>query len=142
MTAVKVILGVVLLALLATTSVTTAGPLPECDKKSVLKKLNEWYSLHLSMKKSSQSFSVDDPHEVATVPPPASVNQYTPTPDYYDRSRYCEATVVRADGEKDAAYYRLDGEKNPNAKGYNLEFCSMKSDVTKRGCVTARTANK
>ena len=141
MTTSKTLLAV-LLAVVALPSISTAGALPECDKKSVLNKLNEWYSLHLSMKKLSQAFSVDNPHEVATVPPPAQVNQYTPSPDHYDRSRYCEATIARADGEKNSAYYRIDGEKNPNSKGYNLEFCSIKSDITQRGCATTRMANK
>ncbi|BCA54544.1 hypothetical protein W02_16840 [Nitrospira sp. KM1] len=136
MMALRLIIGAILLTVAATPGISIAGPLPECDKKSVLNKLKEWYSLHLNMAKIPQAFSIENPHEVGTTVAPVRVNQYTPSPDYYDRSRYCEATIVLTDGKKGVAYYRLDGEKNLKAKGYNLELCSMNSDITKRGCVT------
>lgn len=67
-----------------------------------------------------------------------SLNQSAPSPDYFDRSRFCEARIVFDDGTSDTAYFRIDGRKDPDAADFNFDPCFLRYDVSKNGCADQR----
>ena len=127
--------------LLVAAAVHAADP-PSCTDKHVLHKIKESYQVSLMVRKSTETFTIENPHEIGSGFPPRGVNQYAPETDYYNKSRYCEAVVATNDGTKDVAYYRLDGRKDASAKDYNLWFCSKRFDSFEDGCEAARLNKK
>lgn len=61
-----------------------------------------------------------------------------PTPDYYDKSRFCETQVVLDNGETDTAYYRVDGQKDPSATDYNFDACFLRYKMARNECAALR----
>src|SRR5262245_58269792 len=90
----------VLVALLVYVSFASAAePLP-CTDKRVLHHLKQAYEVTRMSTKSDRQFqAAEDVHEIGYGSPPPSVNQYTPSKDYYNKSRYCEARIRLDNGE-------------------------------------------
>ena len=114
-----------------------AEPAP-CDKKELLWKVKSSYSTQQELAHRSTKFTVGGAKELGYGPPPKGVNQYAPSKDYYNKSRYCQATITFEDGTTELAYYRIDGRKEPDVSEYNFDACFPKYNIFKNQCMHVR----
>jgi hypothetical protein len=115
-----------------------AEPLP-CNDKRVLHNLKRAYEVTLMGTKSGRQFqAAEDVHETGSGPPPPGVNQYTPSKDHYNKSRYCEARIRLDNGETDQAYFRMDGLKDGPETDFNFDPCFLSTDVSQDRCADQR----
>ncbi|MGE0827557.1 MAG: hypothetical protein AB7G75_35190 [Candidatus Binatia bacterium] len=127
-----------LVCLTLTLSAYAAEPLP-CDDKRVLHNLRQAYEVTLMSTKSSRQFqAAEEVRETGFGPPPPSVNQYTPSKDHYNKSRYCEARIRLDNGETDQAYFRMDGLKEGPETEFNFDPCFLSNDVSQNKCADQR----
>lgn len=115
-----------------------AEPAP-CDRKDLLWKVKSSYATQQEMAHRSTKFNVGEAKELGYGPPPKGVNQYAPSKDYFNKSRYCQATITNEDGTTELAYYRIDGRKDPGVTEYNFDVCFPKyNTVLKNQCMHVR----
>lgn len=124
-----------LIALLACAPFASAAePLP-CTDKRVVHNLKQAYEVTLMGSKSGRQFQVvEDVRGTGSGFPPSSVNQYTPSKDHYNKSRYCEARIRLDNGETDQAYFRIDGLKDGPETDFNFDPCFLRNDVAQNCC--------
>ena len=87
---------------------------------------------------SKRKYRVEDLKEVGLAAPPPGVNQYAPSRDYYNKSRYCEGKIVIDNGESEAGYARIDGRKDSAVKEYNFAPCFIKHSTVSKDCANER----
>jgi hypothetical protein len=125
----------ILIALLVYTPLAYAAEPFPCNDKRVLHNLKQAYEVTLMGTKSGRQFqAAEDVRETGSGSPPPSVNQYTPSKDYYNKSRYCEARVRLDNGETDQAYFRMDGLKDGPETDFNFDPCFLSNDVFQNKC--------
>ena len=115
---------------------------PPCSKPSVLSHVKRAYEGMLMLENSSRKFRIDDPRETGYGAAAAGVNLYTPSKDYYNKSRYCEALIRMNNGETEQAYYRMDGLKDESESDYNFSPCFVRHNTRKDECVDERQPKK
>lgn len=115
-----------------------AEPLP-CNDKRALHSLKQAYEVTpMSTRTGRQFQAVEDVRETGFGPPPSSVNQFTPSKDHYNKSRYCEARIRLDNGETDQAYFRMDGLKDGPETDFNFDLCFLSNDVSQNKCADQR----
>jgi hypothetical protein len=115
-----------------------AEPLP-CTDKRVLHNLKQAYEVTLMGTKSGRQFrAAEDVRETGSGSPSPAVNQYTPSKDHYNKSRYCEARIRLDNGETDQAYFRIDGLKDGPETDFNFDPCFLSNDVLQNKCADQR----
>jgi hypothetical protein len=129
--------------LLACAPPSFAGePLP-CNDKRVLHNLKQAYEVTLMSTGTGRQFqAAEDVRETGSGPPPPSVNQYTPSKDHYNKSRYCEARIRLDNGEIDQAYFRMDGLKDGPETDFNFDPCFLSNDVFQNKCADQRPGQR
>jgi hypothetical protein len=103
-----------------------------CDNKRIVSQLNNGYSNPEGVAKTR----IDAPREVGHGLPPAQARVA------FEKSRYCEANVVLANGGTDTIYYRLNVMKGGKAQDH-VEPCFKKLNAKSMladGCVDHRPA--
>jgi hypothetical protein len=135
----RAIATVVLVFGVGTTSAFSVEP-PACTDKVVSSDLRRAYQALFVMDdtKKKQKYRIEDVKEVGYADPPRGLNQYAPSRDYYNKSRYCEAKVVTDSGETELAYARIDGRKDPAVKEYNFAPCFIKHSTLSKDCGNER----
>lgn len=126
------------IVLAAVANVVLAADPPPCDNRNLLSKVRSSYATQQEMAHRSTKFKVGDAKELGYGPPPKGVNQYAPSKDYYNKSRYCQATITFEDGATEVAYYRIDGRKEPDVTEYNFDACFLKYNIFKNQCMHVR----
>ena len=129
-------------AILAIVSASSAAEPPPCSKPSVLSHVKRAYEGMLLLESSSRKFRLDDPRETGYGPAAPAVNLYTPSKDYYNRSRYCEVLIRLDNAETEQAYYRMDGLKDDSENDYNFSPCFIKHNTRKDQCMDERPSKK
>jgi hypothetical protein len=128
--------GIVLGAVASSALAAEPGP---CDNRHFLSNLKETFAMQQEMAHQSTKFKVGDAKELGYGPPPKGVNQYAPSKDYYNKSRYCQATITLEDGTTELTYYRIDGRKEPDVTEYNFDVCFPKhNNIFKDQCMRVR----
>jgi hypothetical protein len=118
--------------------VYAAEPL-SCTDKRVLHNLKQAYEVTLMGTKSDRQFqAAEEVRETGSGSPPSSVNQYTPSKDHYNKSRYCEARIRLDNGETDQAYFRMDGLKDGPETDFDFDPCFLSNDVFQNKCADQR----
>ncbi len=117
--------------------VGAAEPL-SCQDKKIFHRVKEAYEGSLMVRGGKAKFKSATLRETGVGAPPTGVNQYTPSKDYFNKSRYCEAAIELDNGDKDQGYVRIDGRKDPNEKGFNFDLCTVKFDTFQDGCKDAK----
>jgi hypothetical protein len=92
----------------------------------------------MSNKTGRQFQAAEEVRETGSDSPPPSVNQYTPSKDHYNKSRYCEARIRLDNGETDQAYFRMDGLKDGPENDFNFDPCFLSNDVAQNKCADQR----
>lgn len=123
-------------------TVSFAAEPPPCSKPSVLSNVKRAYEGMLMLENSTRKFRLEDPRETGYGPAAPGVNQYTPSKEYYNKSRYCEADIKLNNGDSEKAYYRLDGRKDDAEIDYNFSPCFIKHNTRKDDCVDERSGKK
>jgi len=126
--------------LLIVVAVTTGGTValaaepPSCADTRILSRVKEAYEASLMVRGSKHTYKQATLKDKGLGATPSGVNQYTPSKDFFNKSRYCETVIELSNGEKDQGWVRIDGRKDPNEKDYNFELCTVKFDPFKDGC--------
>lgn len=105
-----------------------------CQDQKIFNRVKEAYEGSLMVRGNKAKFKHVTLKETGVGTTPALVNQYTPSKDYFNKSRYCDAAIELDNGEKDQGYVRIDGRKDPNDKAFNFDLCTVKFDTFKDGC--------
>lgn len=135
----KQLVAIVLLPVSLSCAAAFAAEPPLCTDEGVLHQLKQAYEVSQMIDGSKLRWkAAEDVRETGLRQAPASLNQFTPSPNYFNKSRYCEARIVFEDGTSDAAYFRIDGRKDPEAANFNFDPCFLRYDVTKNGCAEQR----
>jgi hypothetical protein len=112
---------------------------PPCNDEGVLHHLKQAYEVSQTIDGSKLRLkAAEDVRETGLRDASPNLNQFAPTPDHFDRSRFCEARIVFEDGASDTAYFRIDGRKDPEATDFNFDPCFLRYDVSKNGCADQR----
>ncbi|MGH6804750.1 MAG: hypothetical protein ACREC3_15505 [Methyloceanibacter sp.] len=112
---------------------------PIYTDEGVLNHLKQAYKVSQMIDGSTLRWkSAEDMRETGLRQAPQNLNQFTPTPDHFNKSRYCEARIVFEDGTSDSSYFRIDGRKDAEATDFNFDPCFLRYDVTKSGCSDQR----
>jgi hypothetical protein len=120
----------------------SAAEPPPCSKPSVMSHVKQAYGGMLMLENSTRKFRLEDPRETGYGPAAPGANQYTPSKDYYNKSRYCEADIKLNNGDSEKAYYRLDGRNDDADIDYNFSPCFIKHNTRKDDCVDERPGKK
>lgn len=137
----EIVMRLTLLSILlfACTLPAFAAEPPPCNDKRVLSKLKQAYEFPgLSNPLGGKFQATEDVRETGLGPPPSGVNQYAPSKDYYNKSRYCEAHMRRDNGKTDQAYFRMDGLKDGSATDFNFDACFLSGDRFNDKCADQR----
>jgi hypothetical protein len=112
---------------------------PSCTDEGALQHLKQAYEVSQMIDGSKLRWkAAEDVRETGLREASPSLNQFAPSPDYFARSRFCEARIVFEDGTSDSAYFRIDGRKDPEATDFNFDPCFLRYDVSKNGCADQR----
>ena len=112
---------------------------PPCTDGGALGHLKQAYEVNQMIDGSKLRWkAAEDVRETGLRAASPSISQFAPSPDYFDRSRFCKARIVFEDGTSDTAYFRIDGRKDPEATDFNFDPCFLRYDVTKNGCADQR----
>jgi hypothetical protein len=130
---VTMVLGLLCVAVVVPPVSLAAEP-PACTDKQIQSRVKQAYNGSLMVEGGKRSFKSATLKEAGIGAPPAGVNQYTPSKDHYNKSRYCEAAILLDNGDKDQGFVRIDGLKDPNEKEFNFDLCTVKFDTFKDGC--------
>ena len=130
---------VILLTLWASALPASAGEPLACDDTRVLQHLKQAYEVtRMSRPSARRVQAVEEVRETGSGAPPAAVNQYTPSKDYYNKSRYCEARMRLDNGATEQAYFRMDGRKDGPDSDFNFDPCFLGHDVSQNTCAEQR----
>jgi hypothetical protein len=91
------------------------------------------YRVQLSTRSIKTAFRVEGVKELGFGPTVREPTSIVP-PGHYGNSRYCQASVKRADGDSDTAFYRIDGLRDPANKDYNFNVCFLKFNTQQNEC--------
>ncbi len=125
---------------LSTEAVLLAAEPLTCQDQKIFYRVKEAYESSLMVRGGIAKIKHAELKEVGVAAPPAGVNQYAPSKDYFNKSRYCEAVIELDNGKKDQGYIRIDGRKDPIAKDFNFELCTVTFDTFQDGCKDTKPA--
>lgn len=107
---------------------------PACQDKNIFHRVKEAYQDSLTVRGQKATFKHVTLKETGVGATPGLVNQYAPSKDYFNKSRYCDAAIELDNGDKDQGFVRIDGRKDPDDKAFNFDLCTVKFDTFKDGC--------
>jgi hypothetical protein len=135
----KQLLSIVSVSLALGSAASYAAEPPLCTDEGALHNLRQAYEVSQIIDGSTLRWkAAEDVRETGLRDASPSINQFAPAPDHFNRSRFCEARIVFEGGTSDAAYFRIDGRKDPQATDFNFDPCFLRYDVTKNGCADQR----
>jgi hypothetical protein len=131
--------AVVCLALGGAATGAHAAEALACDAQHILTTLQVMFQHSVALDPSSPRWkATEHVKETAYGTPPPFVNQYTPAPDYFHKSRFCEATIRFQDDHTETAWYRIDALKDGDEQEFNFDLCTLPTDVFQNQCEHAR----
>jgi hypothetical protein len=110
-----------------------------CDAPAILTKLQVMFQDSATLDPSVPRWqATEHVKETAYGPPPPFVNQDTPAPDHFHKSRFCEATIRFQDDHTETAWYRIDALKEGDEKAFNFDLCTLRTDLFVDQCAHDR----
>jgi hypothetical protein len=111
---------------------------PLCNEQSVLRQLRQAYIAKLTLHNLRQNFTPEGVAETGLGAAPPKANQFAPSRNYYNQSRYCQARLHLVVSPPDSAYWRLDGRTDPAGTDYGFDVCFPRYDTLAPGCPDQR----